>query len=201
MPLGSRPARSLRPTRARRRSSCCTAAPGASAPARPGRACCPGSRHAAGWIAPDWLGFGRASAVVDFADRQGRMLRHLAGTLRQLGVAEADFVGLSMGGSLLLRELTADSPLLQVRRAVLVSAGGAPITPQAAAALTDFDGTEASMLAQVRMSGPEQNARTGSAPASCAEQRLVALRMEAVRRPGVYESFASLRIAAPGGTP
>src|SRR5579859_5075559 len=42
-------------------------------------------------IAPDWLGFGETDKIVDFADRAGRMLRHLRLLLEVLGVAEADF--------------------------------------------------------------------------------------------------------------
>jgi len=144
-------------------------------------------------IAPDWLGFGETDKIVDFADRAGRMLRHLRLLLEVLGVAEADFVGLSMGGSHLLRDQTGDAPLLRARRLVLVSAGGPPIAGPARAALMDFDGTAESMRAQIRLAFAD--------PVWADDEAYVASRLAAARLPGAYEAFDSLRLRAPDAVP
>ncbi|KAB2390369.1 alpha/beta fold hydrolase [Actinomadura montaniterrae] len=144
-------------------------------------------------IAPDWLGFGGTAKIVDFADRAGRMLAHLARLLDVLGVGEADVVGLSMGGSHLLRDQTSETPLLNVRRMVLVSAGGPPVGGAAREALMAFDGTVESMRDQIRLAFAD--------PAWARDEEMVAARMEAALAPGSYEAFASLGLRAPGAVP
>jgi pimeloyl-ACP methyl ester carboxylesterase len=144
-------------------------------------------------IAPDWLGFGETGKIVDFADRAGRMLAHLAALLERLEVGTADVVGLSMGGSHLLRDRTADHPLLDVRRMVLVSAGGPPVAGAARQALMDFDGTEDAMRAQIRLAFAD--------PAWAEDDTFVRARLSAALQPGAYEAFDSLRLRAPGAQP
>ncbi|MFI0406709.1 alpha/beta fold hydrolase [Actinomadura sp. 3N508] len=144
-------------------------------------------------IAPDWLGFGGTAKIVDFADRAGRMLAHLARLLEILGVGRADVVGLSMGGSHLLRDQTAQVPALDVRRMVLVSAGGPPISGPARDALMDFDGTPDSMRKQIRLAFAD--------PAWADDDAVVAQRLEAALAPGAYEAFASLGLRPPGAKP
>ena len=135
-------------------------------------------------VAPDWLGFGEADMVVDFADRAGRMLGHLAGLLDHLGVGTADMIGLSMGGAHLLRDQASDAPRLDVRRLVLVSAGGPPISGQARQALASFDGTLESMRAQVRLAFAD--------PSWADDEDFVRARHTEATRPGAYPAFASL---------
>ncbi len=144
-------------------------------------------------IAPDWLGFGDTDKIVDFADRAGRMLAHLSALLERLDAEGADVVGLSMGGSHLLRDQTADHPLLDVRRMVLVSAGGPPVAGPARQALMNFDGTEESMRAQIRLAFAD--------PAWAADDAFVRARLIAALRPGAFEAFDSLRLRAPGTLP
>jgi pimeloyl-ACP methyl ester carboxylesterase len=143
-------------------------------------------------LAPDWLGFGETAKVRDFEDLSGRMLTHLAGWLDAVGVEEADAVGLSMGGSHLLRALTA-GPALPVRRLVLVSAGGAPIDRSTGARLMDYDGTVESMRAQVSLAFAD--------PRWAGDEAYVAARQEAATRPGAYEFFRSLGLRAPWAPP
>ena len=143
-------------------------------------------------LAPDWLGFGQSAKVRDFEDLGGRMLGHLASWLRGLGVAEVDAVGLSMGGSHLLRALTAGPPL-PVRRLVLVSAGGAPIDRSTGARLMAYDGTLDSMREQVRLAVAD--------PRLADDEAYVAARQEEATRPGAWEWFASLAVRAPWAPP
>lgn len=140
-------------------------------------------------VAPDWLGFGQADMVVDFADRAGRMLDHLAGLLEQLGTGPADLVGLSMGGAHLLRDQASDAPRLDVSRMVLVSAGGPPISGPARQALASFDGTLESMRAQVRLAFAD--------PSWAGDDEFVRARHREATRPGAYAAFASLWQAVP----
>jgi 2-hydroxymuconate-semialdehyde hydrolase len=135
-------------------------------------------------LAPDWLGFGEADMVVDFADRAGRMLGHLAGLLDHLGVGPADMIGLSMGGAHLLRDQTSGAPRLDVRRLVLVSAGGPPLSGHARHALASFDGTLESMRAQVRLAFAD--------PSWADDEEFVRARHREATRPGAYAAFASL---------
>ncbi|MDX6742407.1 alpha/beta fold hydrolase [Actinocorallia sp. A-T 12471] len=144
-------------------------------------------------IAPDWLGFGGTDKIVDFADRAGRMLDNLEGLLAALGVEEADVVGLSMGGSHLLRDQTSPSPRLAVRRMVLVSAGGPPVSGDALAALMDFTGTVDAMRAQIALAFAD--------PSWAADDSVVMPRLEAALAPGAYEAFASLALRPPGHRP
>lgn len=147
-------------------------------------------------LAPDWLGFGEADMVVDFADRAGRMLDHLAGLLDHLGVGPADMIGLSMGGAHLLRDQAGDAPRLDVRRLVLVSAGGPPVSGQARHALASFDGTLESMRAQVRLAFAD--------PSWADDEEFVRTRHREATRPGAYAAFASLWQpvpASPGPAP
>lgn len=141
-------------------------------------------------IAPDWLGFGGSAKVRDFADLPGRMLGHLSRLLTDLGVQEpVDAVGLSMGGSFLLRDLVSPAPLLGVRRAVLVSAGGPPIDRDTWALLSDYDGTVESMRRQVALAFAD--------PAWAQDDDYVARRVEASRQPGAWEFFATLQTRPP----
>lgn len=144
-------------------------------------------------IAPDWLGFGRSAKLVDFADRTGRMLRHLSRLLDLLGVTRTDVVALSMGGSVLLRDLTADRPLLPVRRAVLTSAGGPPIGGAVRERLMAYDGTLAGMREQVRLAVAD--------PRWADDEAVVGARQEIATIPGNFEAFASLALRAPGAAP
>ncbi len=144
-------------------------------------------------IAPDWLGFGGSSKVRDFVDTQGHLLRQVGRLLDALGVHEVDAVGLSMGGSVLLRDLASPAPVLAVRRAVLVSAGGPAIGGPARAAMMDYDGTLESMRRQVALAFADAT--------WAADDGFVARRHAWSLLPGAYEWFASLGVRAPGVNP
>jgi pimeloyl-ACP methyl ester carboxylesterase len=148
-------------------------------------------------LAPDLLGFGETDKLRDFADTLGGIGRHLARLVEQLGPFPSgiDVVALSMGGAVLLRDLTAERPRLPVRRAVLVSAGGAPLTPAARAALADFDGTPAGMRRQVELSAGEPG------PGTVDLDELAGRRLAAALRPGAWELMASMGLRSPVAAP
>lgn len=150
-------------------------------------------------VAPDWVGFGGSDKVRDFADLAGHMLRCLAGALDAVDALEPyAAVGLSMGGSHLLRELTAPRPLLRPRRAVLVAAGGAPIEPPLRARLMDYDGTLDGMRAQVALACADPGWADGSRPGA---EEYLAQRHAFSLAPGAYEWFAALALRGPAAPP
>lgn len=101
-------------------------------------------------IAPDWTGYGGTDKVRDFADPLGRMVRHMARFTETIDLGVADAAGLSMGGTLLVRDQAGPAPLLRVRRMVLVSGGGfSPDTP-ARRALQAYDGSLEAMRSIIR---------------------------------------------------
>lgn len=144
-------------------------------------------------LAPDWLGFGYSDKLRDFVDLQGRMVAVLAAWLGALGVVEADAVGLSMGGANLLRDLASERPRLPLRRVVLASAGGAPLTGAVRAQLGDYDGTRESMRRQVALACADS--------ALAADDAVVDARVAASLLPGAYEVMASLGLRGPAAAP
>lgn len=144
-------------------------------------------------IAPDWIGFGRSDKLRDFTDQPGRMVATLASLLDELDVSSCTAVGLSMGGSLLLGDLTSAEPRLPVNRAVLVSAGGPPISGPAREALMAFDGTVESMRKQVALAFAD--------PSWQHDDGYVLSRHATALLPGAYEWFASLALRPLAATP
>ncbi|WP_336213195.1 alpha/beta fold hydrolase [Nonomuraea sp. LPB2021202275-12-8] len=142
-------------------------------------------------VAPDWLGFGRSAKLVDFADRMGRMISHLGRLLDHLKIGEADLVGLSMGGSALIRALCESS--LPGRRAVLVSAGGPPIGGPMRERLMAYDGTTEGMREQIRLAFAD--------PGWARDDAYVARRQEIAALPGAFEAFASMGVRGPTPPP
>lgn len=144
-------------------------------------------------LAPDWLGFGASDKLRDFIDLQGRMIGVLASWLDAIGVDACDAVGLSMGGANLLRDQSSPQPALPVRRQVLISAGGLPISGEARTRLADYDGSMESMRVQVALACAD--------PALAADVDVVAARHQASLLPGAYEMMASLGLRSPAATP
>lgn len=140
-------------------------------------------------VAPDFLGFGDSAKIRDFTDPLGLMSRHTGAVVAGLGLSDVDVVGLSMGGSVALHALTQDPPLIPARSLTLVSAGGAPITPDVRARLGSWDGTVDGMRDQVRLAFAD--------PALAQDDEFVQARVDAALRPGAYEAFAALGLRGP----
>lgn len=100
-------------------------------------------------IAPDWLGFGKTEKIRDFTQGNARMLSHMNRFLSVLAIESADFVGLSMGGTFLLKD-AATTRSLPVKRMVLVSGGGFSPMNEARTILQEYDGTMEMMRSQLR---------------------------------------------------
>jgi pimeloyl-ACP methyl ester carboxylesterase len=143
-------------------------------------------------IAPDILGFGASSKTVDFVDGRTWRLQHLAELCASLGIEEADFVGNSMGGSMLLADAMSEAPLLPARRIVSICGGGEIKNNEFMAALMDYDATYEGMRAIVNAMFHD--------PSYAADETYVTRRYESALQPGAWEAVASARFRRPGHT-
>lgn len=144
-------------------------------------------------VAPDWLGFGKTDKLYDFAQGHRRMLTHMVRFLETLGIAEADFIGNSMGGSFLCRVAASDQPIFPIRRMVLASGGGfAPDNP-ARRALLEYDCTRDAMRAILQAVFHD--------PAWAQDESYIERRHALTLEPGVWECAAAARFRSPAMAP
>lgn len=101
-------------------------------------------------IAPDWIGFGGTEKIRDFSRGNTRLVDHLVRFLDLMAINDADFAGLSMGGTLLMKAVAEETHRLPVRRLVLVSCGGFSPLNDARRILQEYDGTIEAMREQLR---------------------------------------------------
>lgn len=140
-------------------------------------------------IAPDVLGFGESAKVHDFTEGRRMRIRQVADLLRQLGVQEADFVGNSMGGQMLLVDASSERPLLPIRRMVVICGGGDTVPNEHMAALYDYDGTLPAMRKIVTA--------LFHSPSFPADDEYVKRRYESSVAPGAWEAVAAARFRRP----
>ncbi|WP_398473514.1 alpha/beta fold hydrolase [Tardiphaga sp.] len=91
-------------------------------------------------LAPELLGWGGTDKVVYF-DRSPYAARvpHIEAFVRELGIKEADYVGTSFGGSLILRASVASGNPWGIRRAISMAGSGGPYRlPAGIEALTNY---------------------------------------------------------------
>jgi pimeloyl-ACP methyl ester carboxylesterase len=147
-------------------------------------------------IAPDWLGFGQTDKLRDFERGNARMLDHMRRffdvmTLgdRSLHPEGVDVIGLSMGGTFLVRALATDGPdPFPVRRMVLVSGGGFSPLNEARQILQQYDGSFEQMRAQLQ--------QVIHAPL-WQDDDFVRPYHEASHQPGQFEFVSAPRLRAP----
>lgn len=144
-------------------------------------------------LAPDMLGFGESAKVVDFNDGRGMRIRHIAAFCAELGIAEAHFVGNSMGAINLLVDVTSDAPRLPVRSLTAICGGGEIQRNEHSAALYDYDATLDGMQRIVTALFAD--------PAYPADEAYVQRRYESSIAPGAWESLAAARFRRPGLQP
>ncbi|MGV0783577.1 alpha/beta fold hydrolase [Mycolicibacterium sp. XJ775] len=141
-------------------------------------------------LAPDMLGFGGSAKVIDFNDGRGMRIRHLARFCAELGVAEAHFVGNSMGAINLLVDTTSEAPRLPVRSLTAICGGGEIQRNEHSAALYDYDATLDGMRRIVTALFAD--------PSYPADEAYVLRRYESSIAPGAWESLAAARFRRPG---
>ncbi len=147
-------------------------------------------------IAPDWLGFGRTDKLRDFARGNARMLDHMVRFFDVMTFADRDLhpdgvdvVGLSMGGTFLVKAMATDAPdPFPVRRMVLVSGGGFSPLNEARTILQEYDGSFEQMRSQLQ--------QVIHAPL-WDDDDFVRLYHEASLEPGQWEFVSAPRLRAP----
>ncbi|MEU6148244.1 alpha/beta hydrolase [Streptomyces sp. NPDC047081] len=144
-------------------------------------------------LAPDWLGYGETDKIRDFVSGSDRMMAHIAAFVRTMALEEADFIGSSMGGTYLVRELATSSPRLPVRRAVITSGGGFVPDNEHRRAMLDYDGTAAAMQRTLQAMFVD--------PRWWNDQDYIRRRVESSLLPGAFETAAAARITSPSRPP
>jgi pimeloyl-ACP methyl ester carboxylesterase len=147
-------------------------------------------------IAPDWLGFGRTDKLRDFARGNARMLDHMTRFFdvmtfsdRTLFPDGVDVIGLSMGGTFLVKAMaTAGPDPFPVRRMVLVSGGGFSPLNEARTILQEYDGSFEQMRRQLQ--------QVIHAPL-WDDDEFVRMYHEASLEPGQWEFVSAPRLRAP----
>ncbi len=141
-------------------------------------------------VAPDILGFGDSDKVVDFVDGRGWRLRHLAALCMELGIQDAEFVGNSMGGAMLIADAASPAPVLPMRVIVSVCGGGEILNNDHMAALMEYDATINGMRRIVTALFHD--------PSYAADEAYVRRRYESSILPGAWEAVAAARFRRPG---
>lgn len=144
-------------------------------------------------VAPDWLGFGGTDKLRDFVDGNGRMVAHMARFLEVMAIDEADFAGLSMGGTLLVREATTPQPRFPIRRMVLASGGGFSPANDAREAVQGYDCTIEGMRRVIRAAFFD--------PKWAEDEDFITRRFDKSLVPGAWEFAAAARFRSPAAPP
>jgi 2-hydroxymuconate-semialdehyde hydrolase len=140
-------------------------------------------------IAPDWLGFGQTDKLRDFTSGSDRMVRHMAAFLDTMAIDEADFVGVSMGATTLLREAASPRCRFPIRRMVTASGGGFVPDNELRRASLDYDGTPEMMRVILESNFTD--------PRWYADEDYIARRVAASNATGAWEAIASARFKSP----
>lgn len=140
-------------------------------------------------IAPDWLGFGQSDKLRDFVSGSDRMVRHMRDFLEVMAVDDADFVGVSMGATTLLKEAASGRCRFPIRKMVVSSGGGFVPDSDLRRRLLDYDGSEAAMREILRANFSD--------PKWSEDDQYVKRRVEASLAAGAWEAVASARLKSP----
>lgn len=140
-------------------------------------------------IAPDWLGFGKTDKLRDFVSGSDRMVRHMAAFLETMALDEADFAGVSMGATTLLREAASARCRLPIRRMVVASGGGFVPDNEERRKGLNYDGSPAMMREILRSNFSD--------PRWYDDESYIARRVAASNAPGAWEAVASARFKSP----
>jgi 2-hydroxymuconate-semialdehyde hydrolase len=144
-------------------------------------------------LAPDMLGFGETSKVIDFNDGRGMRIRHVARFCELMDVESAHFVGNSMGAIMLLNDATSAKPVLPVRTLVAICGGGDILRNRHVEALYDYDASLAGMRRIVEALFHD--------PRYPADDDYVQRRYDSSVAPGAWEAVAAARFRRPGLAP
>lgn len=140
-------------------------------------------------LAPDWLGFGQTDKLRDFVSGTDRMVKHMAAFLDTMAIDEADFVAVSMGATLLLREASSNRCRFPIRRMVVASGGGFIPDNEFRRITMNYNGTREMMRTIVEANFTD--------PRWHKDEDYIARRVAASNAPGAWESVAAARFKSP----
>lgn len=140
-------------------------------------------------FAPDWLGYGRSEKLFSFENMWELRTQHIASFIRHLGIQNADFIGSSMGGTVLAAVAALDDGRWPIKRAVLVSGGGVIPENGPRAVLTDYDGSVEHMRRIYQTLFRNPDVRDNEA--------MILRHHRASLEPGAWECTSAARFKAP----
>jgi 2-hydroxymuconate-semialdehyde hydrolase len=140
-------------------------------------------------IVPDQIGYGQSEKIFSFENMWEFRAQHIADFCKALAIDHADFMGSSMGGTMLAAVCALNDGRWPIRRAVLVSGGGHIPENGPRAVLTDYDGTIEGMQAIYRTLFLNPAIRDNDA--------MIRRHHAASIEPGAWECTAAPRFKAP----
>lgn len=138
-------------------------------------------------IAPDMIGYGHSAKVFDFGDPLGFRIRTVRRFCEEMGVAEAQFGGNSMGGTLMCYVASQNEVVWPMRTMVLVSGGGNPLENEYRTFIQQYDGTFENMDAHTALTFTRR----------WYDDEYIARRVEMSKVAGAWECVAAARFRAP----
>jgi pimeloyl-ACP methyl ester carboxylesterase len=138
-------------------------------------------------IAPDMIGYGHSAKVFDFGDPLGFRFRTMRRFCEEMHIAEAQFMGNSMGGTLMRYVASQDEVVWPMRTMVLVSGGGNPLENEYRTFVQQYDGTFENMDAHTALTFTRRSY----------DDDYVARRVRMSKVPGAWECVAAARFRAP----
>lgn len=145
-------------------------------------------------VAPDWLGYGQTDKLRDFGKSNSeRMLWHMARFFDVIALEDANFVGCSMGGTMLVKEAARRPCRFPIRRIVLCSGGGFVPDNEHRRSMLNYDGTAAAMrkILEATLHDPRWSQ----------DDEYVSRRVDASLLPGAWEWIEATRLKAPNVPP
>lgn len=140
-------------------------------------------------IVPDQIGYGKSEKLFSFENMWEYRAQHIADFCKTLGIENADFMGSSMGGTMLAAVCALNDGRWPIKRAVLVSGGGHIPENGPREILTDYDGTIEGMRAIYRVLFRN--------PAIRDNEAMIQRHHAASIEPGAWECTAAPRFKAP----
>lgn len=138
-------------------------------------------------IAPDMLGYGHSAKVFDFGDPLGFRIRTVRRFCEEMQIADAHFMGNSMGGTLMCYVASQDEVLWPMRTMVLASGGGNPLENEYRTFIQHYDGSFENMDAHTALTFTRR----------WYDDQYITRRVEMSKVAGAWECVSAARLRAP----
>jgi 2-hydroxymuconate-semialdehyde hydrolase len=138
-------------------------------------------------IAPDLIGYGHSAKVFDFGDPLGFRIRTVRRFCEELHITAAQFMGNSMGGTLMCYVASQAEVVWPMRTMVLASGGGNPLENEYRTFIQHYDGTFENMDAHTALTFTRR----------WYADEYIARRVEMSKVAGAWECVSAARFRAP----